>query len=84
MIKSSSSVSEHDTMNAEHMHGDENDVNDSFTNIDNSSYNYISSTETESNSNEAHFEITNESFLRQELAIWRTNNNCTRTCVTDY
>ena len=82
MIKSSSSESEHDIMNTEHMREDENDVNDSFTNIENSSYNYISSTESESNSNEGHFEITNESSLRQELAIWATNNNCTRTCVT--
>ena len=85
MIKSSSSESEHDIMNTEHMHENENnvnDVNDSFTHIENSSYNYISSTETASNSNEGHFEITNESSLRQELAIWATNNNCTRTCVT--
>ena len=82
MIKSSSSESEHDITNTEHMREDENDVNDSFINIENSSYNYISSTESESNSNEGHFEITNESSLRQELAIWATNNNCTRTCVT--
>ena len=41
MIKSSSSESEHDIMNNEHMHENENnvnDVNDSFTNIENSSY----------------------------------------------
>ena len=85
MIKSSSSQSEHDIMNTEHMHENENDVNDvndSFTNIENTSYNYISSTEIASNSNEGHFEITNESSLRRELAIWATNNNCTRTCVT--
>ena len=85
MIKSSSSESEHDIMNTEHMHENENnvnDVNDSFTHIENSSYNYISSTETASNSNEGHFEITNESSLRRELATWATNNNCTRTCVT--
>ena len=83
MIKSSSSESEHDIMNNEHMHENNvNDVNDSSTHIENSSYNYISSTETASNSNEGHFEITNESSLRQELAIWATNNNCTRTCVT--
>ena len=85
MIKSSSSESEHDIMNTEHMHENENDVNDvndSFTNIENTSYNYISSTEIASNSNEGHFEITNESSLRRELAIWATNNNCTRTCVT--
>ena len=60
----------------------ENYVNDSFTNIENSSYNYIRSTETESNSNEGYFENTNESSLRKELAVWATNNNCTRTCVT--
>ena len=54
----------------------------SFTNIENSSYNYISSTDTAGNSNEDHFEITNESSLRQELAIWATNNNCARTCGT--
>ena len=85
MIKSSSSQSEHDIMNTEHMHENENDVNDvndSFTNIENTSYNYISSTEIASNSSEGHFEITSESSLRQELATWATNNNCTRTCVT--
>ena len=41
MIKSSSSESEHDIMNTEYMHENENnvnDVNDSFTNIENSSY----------------------------------------------
>ena len=75
MIKRCSSQSEHGIMNTEHMHENENvvnDVNDSFTNIENTSYNYISSTETASNSNEGHFEIINESFLRQELAIWAT------------
>ena len=82
MTKSSSSESEHDIMNIEHMHENENDVNDSFTNIENSSYNYISSTESASNSNKGHFEITNESSLRQELAIWTTKNDCRRTCVT--
>ena len=83
MIKSSSSESEHGIMNIKHMHEEENYyVNDSFTHTENSSYNYISSTETESNSNEGHFENTNESSLRQELAIWATSNNCTRTCVT--
>ena len=60
----------------------ENYVNDSFTNNENSSYNYIRSTETESNSNEGYFENNNESSLRKELAVWATNNNCTRTCVT--
>ena len=82
MIKSSSSESGHDITNSEHMYEEENYVNDSFTNIENSSYNYISSTESKSNSNEGHFENTNERSLRQELAIWATNNNCTRTCVT--
>ena len=82
MIKSSSSESEHYIMNIEHMHEEENYVNDSFTNTENSSYSYISSTETESNSNEGRFENTNESTLRQELAIWETNSKCTRTCVT--
>ena len=37
MIKTSSSESEHDIMNPEHVHENENDVNDSFTNIENSS-----------------------------------------------
>ena len=82
MIKSSSSESEHDIMNIEHRHEEENYVNDSFTNIENSSYNYISSTESKSNSNEGHFENTNEHSLRQELEIWATNNNCTRTRIT--
>ena len=82
MIKSSSSESEHGIMNIEHMHEEENYVNDSFTHTENSSYNYISSTESESNSDEGHFENTNESSLRQELAIWATSNNFTRTCVT--
>ena len=35
-IKSSSSESEHDIMNIEHMHEEENYLNDSFTNIENS------------------------------------------------
>ena len=61
------------------MYEEENYVNDSFTNIENSCYNYISFTETKSNSNEGHLENTNESSLRQELAIWATNNSCTRT-----
>ena len=68
MIKSSSSESEHGIMNIKHMHEEENYcVNDSFTHTENSSYNYISSTETESNSNEGHFENTNESSLRQDV-----------------
>ena len=46
MIRSHSSESEHDIINNEHMYEEENYVNDSFTNIENSSYNYISSTET--------------------------------------
>ena len=58
-IKSSSSESEHDIMNIEHMHEEENYVNDSFTNIENSSYSYISSTETDNNSNEGRFENIN-------------------------
>ena len=82
MIKSSSSESEQGIMNIEQMHEEENYVNDSFSNIENSSYNYIRSTETESNYNEGYFENTNESSLRKELAVWATNNNCTRTCVT--
>ena len=61
MIKSSNSASEHDLINSEHMYEEENYVNDSFTNIEKSSYNYISSTETESNSNEGHLENINES-----------------------
>ena len=65
------------------MYEEENYVNDSFTNKENSSYNYISSTETESNSTEGHLENTNESSLRQELAIWATSNSCTRTCVAE-
>ena len=65
------------------MYEEENYVNDSFTNIENSSYIYISSTETKSNSTEDHLENTNESSLRQELAIWATNNSCTRTCVAE-
>ena len=83
MIKRSSSENEHDITNSEHMYEEENYVNDSFTNIENISYNYISSTETESNSNEGHLENTNERSLRQELAIWATNNSCTRTCVAE-
>ena len=58
-IKSSSSESEHDIMNIEHMHEEENYLNDSFTNIENSSYSYISSTETHNNSNEGRFENIN-------------------------
>ena len=58
-IKSSSSESEHDIMNIEHMHEEENYLNDSFTNIENSSYSYISSTETDNNSNEGRFENMN-------------------------
>ena len=58
-IKSSSSESEHDIMNIEHMHEEENYLNDSFTNIENSSYSYISSTETDNNSNEGRFENIN-------------------------
>ena len=61
-IKSSSSESEHDIMNIEHMHEEENYLNDSFTNIENSSYSYISSTETDSNSNEGRFENINKYF----------------------
>ena len=61
-IKSSSSESEHDIMNIEHMHEEENYLNDSFTNIENSSYSYISSTETDSNSNEGRFENINKCF----------------------
>ena len=83
MIQSSSSESEHDIINSEHMYEEENYVNDSFTNKENSSYNYISSTETEGNSIEGHLENTNESSLRQELAIWATSNSCTRTCVAE-
>ena len=58
-IKSSRSESEHDIMNIEHMHEEENYLNDSFTNIENSSYSYISSTETDNNSNEGRFENIN-------------------------
>ena len=58
-IKSSSSESEHGIMNIEHMHEEENYLNDSFTNIENSSYSYISSTETDNNSNEGRFENIN-------------------------
>ena len=46
-------------MNIEHMHEEENYLNDSFTNIENSSYSYISSTETDNNSNEGRFENIN-------------------------
>ena len=83
MIKSSSNEGEHDIINSEHMYEEENYVNDSFTNIENSSYNYISFTETKSNFNEGHLENTNERSLRQKLAIWATNNRCTRTCVAE-
>ena len=58
-------------------------MNDSFTNTENNSYNYISSTETEGNSVEGHLENTNERSLRQELAIWARKNSCTRTCVAE-
>ena len=65
------------------MYEEENYVNDSFTNKENSSYNYVSSTETEGNSIEGHLENTNKSSLRQELTIWATNNSCTRICVAE-
>ena len=68
-------------------------MSDTFTNTENSSYNYISSMETESNSieghlentnsNEGHLENTSERSLRQKLTIWATTNSCTRTCVAE-
>ena len=40
MIKGSSNESEHDIINSDHMYEEENYLNYSFTNIENSSYNY--------------------------------------------